>query len=113
MKTKRFAKSNDDGEKMVKRLAIQGEGLSPPAVEIEHASESRFADDEKPEGNQTEVRSKVNSSRRTSVSKPTRASWLHPSKANTSQSSRSEASSGGQIIVPSMDSQLDVPTLGV
>ena len=112
MNTKRSAKSNDDGKKIIKRPAIQGKGLSLPGVEIGHASESRFADDEKSEERQTEAHSKVNSSRKTSVSKPTRASPLHPSKAYASRSSRSEASSGGQRIVPSMDSRLDVPTPG-
>ena len=112
MKTKSSAKSNDDGEKVIKRQTIQGEGLSLPGVGIEHASESLFADDEKPEERQSEVRSKANSSRRTSVSRLTRASRLHPSKAYASQFPRSESSSGGQRIVPSMDSQLDVPTPG-
>lgn len=112
MKTKRSAKSNGDGEKMVKRLAIQGKRLSPPEVEIKHAPESPLADDEKSEEGQTEVCSKVNSSRRTSVSKSTRVSRLHPSKTHESLSTRSEASSSGQRIVPSMDSHLDVPTPG-
>ena len=74
MKTKRSAKNNGDGEKIAKRLAIQGKGLSHPGVEIEHPSESRFADDERSEERHAEIRSKLNPSRRTSVSKSTRAS---------------------------------------
>lgn len=34
MKTKRSAKSNDDGDKIVKRTAIRGKRLSLPGVEI-------------------------------------------------------------------------------